>query len=409
MMNRLCSHVAALMLAPALIGGTVHAGLLPPAANGAAIPGNGQGTHYATPVFGPVQACADIERQLIILNPSLVVGEPLHARLVLRPMPTVPKATFTAQMVLGGDLRVYVFPPGRVPPYQYMGTNIGTTVPALSIELEGMSQTRLDLRFAFDRDTVSGALFDLPGTYRLRITLGCQEAQGERRELEMGTFAIEVTPGGPADTAALEVLEGNLDAFRLLNERITVNARGESTMTPAIQQAFEEVVAKHREARLRPHCMVLLADHISRHDQRRGFALLDQLEKEYPNTPFVQEAIIIRHRILGTTNDVAAIRSQYLRFWTDPTMTMLVQPKSPYYTEFIEPHMPKTGTQWMLFEGPGPDPIGTGTDEGIRIALSEEVQELLGLPEFVTPEQLRGVAIPFDAVRNQRERQSSEF
>ncbi|MBI1291132.1 hypothetical protein GC173_07790 [bacterium] len=398
---RIAGMLMTLGLLAASAGAAEDAGpMLAPAADAASLPNKGKGTRFAEPALGPVTApCGGITRQLVILNPQLVQGEPLMARLDLRSTSEpVAERRFNAQMIFSGDLRVAVQPPGRIPPYQYLGGTLGSAVPSISMDMTTVPRTRLDMVMAADRETVSGAAFDMPGIYRLRISLQCNSSREEESVAqELGLFAIKVAPAQGEDLSALKLLEGAYNAYLPLQERISRTGNGRPVATPEQLAAYEKIVQTLPKAVLRPHCMIVLADHYAyTKGLESGLALLDQIEREYPSTPLAQEAMVVRHRLLLALDKDSSgrMKANYRRLWMDPTMTTLLLPSSEIFSEFIKGYYKPVGTQWMLFQDPGgPDPTGTGTDPGLRIALSKEVQEQLGLPEFVTPEQLSNTPI----------------
>lgn len=362
---------------------------LQPAADIAAVPNRGAGTSFANPAISPIIAeCAEVDRQLVLLNPVITQGEPAMLRLALRPRIGEKSPKFNAQLVFGGGLRVVVQPPGRIPPYSYRANARGTAVPAISMELLGVPVTRCDLIMASDTETVSGAAFEVPGNYRLRFSLECVEENQPTEQQELGDFTLLVKPAQGEDATALKLMESEYNAFVPLQDRVARMASGREIATPAQIAIYEKIHRELPKAALRPHCMLLLADwYAGTKGLDAGIAVLDAVEKEYANTPMAQEAVIMKHRML-LAEDATRARANYLRMWADPTMTSLLLPRSEFFQSIMAPYVYEIGTQWMLFQEPGPDPTGTGTDPGIRIALSEEVQAMTGLPEFVTPDQL---------------------
>lgn len=380
--------VFALLVSCAAVG--AQANLLPPAVGLLGIPNGGAGTRFGQSMVGAGFHCAGVHRSLAALNPKLTAGEPLLLRLLLRPDQESEIQRFSAQLVHGADLKVMVYPPKPLQPYLYTGAQLGTSNPSVTLDLTGTNGMRFDLRMAMDENNASGAAFDIPGRYQLKAFLRCVEDQElDQEELEIGAFEVIVAPAAGEDQLAMQWLADHYEAFRALQENTAVTTAGDPLISVEALAVFSRIHRELRHAALRPHAMVILADK-ARHDKRlpEAIGILSELQKDYPGTPFEQQALLVLNRIAREGPDEALIRQRFLELWEHPSLTYVLHPKATLFEKFVGPFRPEIGTQWMLFERPGPDPTGTGTASGLRIQLSDEVQQQLGLPEFVTPETL---------------------
>ncbi|CAN5461554.1 hypothetical protein BH09SUM1_BH09SUM1_24220 [soil metagenome] len=394
-MKRILPAVLVLLSAAA----TAHAApLVAAASNAINLNGNGAGTDFAKPVLGEKVTCGGIERQIAVLNPSITVGEPLLLRLILRAEIPEKEPEFTAQLAYGTDFDIIIDPPGRVPPCHYHGTKAGTNVPTAVLNMAGMTTTRLDFRLAMDTDTVTGAAFDLVGDYTLQISLACRAKDAEATPMVLGTFTVHVADPIGDDRKALEMLGVRQDfsVFQSVQAHSAKLANQKQLVTPEQIKLFERAVEQAQKASIRAHLMFVLADHYDRneHKTEASLAMLKRIAKDYPNTPFREEAIVDEQRLLHIAGRDDEAEALFRTMWQDPVMTAQLSPRSTTWKNYITPYIERVGTQWMLYDKPGLDPTLAGVSKGPRIILTKEVQDQLHLPEFVTPEQLRGIQVP---------------
>src|SRR5690606_8300538 len=82
-----------------------------------------------------------------------------------------------------------------------------SNVPTAVIELQWPEPVRFDFRMAWDQETVTGAAFDTPGEYVLRIGHTCRLKDAPPQKLLMGDFKITVLPPEGDDRKALDILD----------------------------------------------------------------------------------------------------------------------------------------------------------------------------------------------------------
>lgn len=368
--------------------------LLPPAAPGARVIPSASGEELPLQM-GEATRCNRIERQVALLTPRVVVGEPVIFRLLLHCETPGQQTEFLANLSFGNDIRIRVEPPAhtRIRPYEYLGIPRGTAGPTATLDMEGIPFYRFDFRMAFDGETVTGAAFDIPGTYRIDFVHNCVTHDEPPRQMMMGTFELEVLPAEGEDARALELLD-DLDSFRALHLH---NSRGidRSPLLDAHRASrFERLFRELPGARIRPHAGFVLADHYLREERvDEAMEVYSALLEDYPDTPFAETAMFLMAQTAGTYRSREEARALYHRAWSHPSATQLIHPRSSSYTLYVEPFfeaLEPAQTQWVLFERPAPDPESESEvePEEPRIYLADEVQEMLGLPGEVTADMI---------------------
>lgn len=387
------SIAAALLLAFPLLAGSAAASLVPPAGPilGLSQPQPPE-SPFADPVFGEPVTCNGVERRMVLLNPRPVIGEPVHLRLLLRNDGSVAKPEFMASMAYGNDLRIFVTPPaaGGLRPYEYLGYPMGSGQPTAVLEMLGIERYRLDFRMSYDAETVTGAAFDVAGVYRLDVVLNCRTPNGRPEPMRLGTFTLEVGVPDGEDRRAMDLLD-DLHCFQAIQLLTSVLPNQRPLLGDGRADKFARVVESLPKARLRPYAMLVLADHLIRQGDARGALLLyDQLRRDYPWHPLAETVLFYRLQIAQREGDEALVWRYFNDIWTDPQATALLYPKNNVWDRHVKPRLREVeiGTQWMIQATPGPDPerVPRPGEQGPRIVLSEEVQQMLGLPEVLNPE-----------------------
>lgn len=135
-------------------------------------------------------------------------------------------------------------------------------------------------------------------------------------------------------------------------------------------------------AALRPHAMLILADHEYKTGQTdEALALFDRVMEEYPGSVVAEDAALGRLGATMNQNREDEARRDFARIWSSPSMTQMILPGSPQWSAFVAAHMPETRRgQWMIFEKTGPEPRRGEEPDGPRVIFSEEVQAEWGLP-----------------------------
>ncbi len=348
----------------------------------------GPDSQEQTPLYGRPVVCEDVERQMVVLNPEIVVGEPLHLRLLLRAHRPELEPQFVGQLAWGTGIRALLIPPNSQRSYEYLGQRLGSNVPMGSVTFDRFTTMRLDFRMAMDRETVTGAAFDVPGTYQMRILHKCHGSEGWEEEVQLGDFRITVREAEEDDARALEILD-DYSIFEFFQMRSTF--RGDRRVASEEQVGMlRRLVEEAPDAALRPHAMIILAEHHRRsHEPEQAKELYGRVMEEYSGSPVAEEAAMARLRVSMAFSEPAEAARDFARVWADSSLTQLVYPGSPHWQMFVQEHLPeRSGTQWMVFDGPGPDPEMAREDGGPRVVFSEEVQEMWGLPEEYEGESL---------------------
>lgn len=310
------------------------------------------------PVFGPRVDCGPVGVQGLVLNPTIVVGEPLYLRLLIKSLTPGLQQEFRSRLVFGTDLHVYVQPPPGQRPYEYLATERGSVVPSAVMRLEKVKLYRLDFRMAFDKQTVSGAAFEVPGVYTIQVTHACEVPGAEERDMVLGVFTITVKPAEGDDAKALDFLNDH----KLYECIHTGTARHTSSQRPINEtqaKSFQRIVEQAPAAALRPYALLILADYWrEKRDFAKALGYLDMLKNEYPGMLVADEAHFSTLRIQQERNDRAGALAAFTAIWTDPIRTQLVYQESPSWETYVKPrlHNDTIGTQWFLSDPPGPDP-----------------------------------------------------
>lgn len=364
--------------------------LIAPAADYSGLDGAPEDSSYAHPQFGPVMECGSIDRQFVLANSKIVQGEPVLFRLVLESQQPRVKREFQARLAYGTDVQIFVDPPEGLRRYEYLGLEQGSVVPNGVLEMEGFSRFRFDFRLAVDEHTVTGAAFEEPGTYKLRVQLKCIIAGKPMGDLDMGEFTLEVEEATGDDAQALEILN-DYRIFEYFQLHTAQYPSGRAPLSGEQVRKLERVVELCPDAALRPHAMIVLADYYRRQGQPdQSIELLQQVRQRYAGTPLAQEALFAELRANMALRRDERARELFTQAWQDPVATQVIFPGGTYWSNFVKPFQKeRQDTQWMVFSEPGEDPEMAGEGaSGPTLKLDPEVRAQFGLPEEVTTDQL---------------------
>ncbi len=350
--------------------------LLPPAAPRTGILPSPD-SHYTNPQAGATNECANVERQFLLLNTEIVSGEPVEFRLLLKALEQGTGTEFIARLTIGTDIKFVIIPPvGQ--PYEYEGAGSGDTVPTAVLQMDEVEYFRYDFRLAMDRESISGAAFDMPGDYRIRVFLSCNKKNAEAVQMDMGTFTLNVAQPSGDDLKAFNILSTDYEVFEPIHTRALLDRRGEpsSTLKEKHRRLLQRVVDEAPSARLVPQALFVLAlDSYFDGDIDKGNLLLDRVRSEYRDTPYYEEALFQQLKMAMTSGDEEATALAFRRIWQDPIASQLVYPNSNYWNFFVSATRTDSGTQWMIFEEPGEDPM-----DGRREQLDRLIEEHGGFP-----------------------------
>jgi hypothetical protein len=365
-----------------LVGKAVDAAAIRPAP---------KGSSYTNPQPGPVQECAGINRQFYLMNPTVVEGEPVLFRLVLQAIDPKTKPEFQGRMILGTDTQVHVFPPPEsgIVPYSFLGLNLGSVLPNSVLKFDGFTKYRHDFYLSVDKETISGAAFEFPGTYHLKVLMNCYYQGAPMGQLAMGTFVLEVKEAKDDDLMANEILSDDYTLFEYVQLRGASYPNLRDPMTEDQTKLLLQLIEKCPKAAIRPHAMILMASYYLHQKQPDKALELDkQIQSEYQDIPIYDEARFDEMAVHLTYRDDDKAFDIFNKIWADPYSTQIAYPGSSHYNKWIVPRLPKGDyTQWMITDADSPDPEMTKEQApGQMLNLSPEIQAQLGLSGTVTLE-----------------------
>ena len=329
-------------------------------------------------VPGPLVNCDEVKLQAILMTPTIVVGEPAIIRLVIRKEdPAIPIVEFRSRLAYGTDLHVFVTPP-RGRPYEYVGSKVGSQVPTGVVTLDKFNTYRLDYRMAMDKDTASGAAFEEPGVYRLRLVHECGSAMPNQNQTVLGEFSITVKGAEGDDAKALEFLN-DFQLFECIQGGNASYALGNKKLDASQVAMFQRIVDLTPKAALRPFAMQVLADYyMEQKETDKAVAILSKLIAEYPGTLQAEEATMRSISVLHTEGHEAEARARFNTAWQDPIISQLMLPGSPNWKRYVADYeaAPNTVTQWSLYELPEKDPpVFNPKATGPTVTLTKEAIE----------------------------------
>jgi hypothetical protein len=287
-----------------------------PAASTTALPGEPAPYGFENPESGPWRDCDGIRRRVTVLNTGLVRGSSVRMRLELEGMGENgdAPAEFSGRLVFGVDIKVLVAPPGGKP-FEYVPINTGEIVPNTIFKLKKNERIRVDRELLMDSESVSGALFETPGTYRLQIILQCPDAEKKNiLPLDMGVFTVNVYAGGGDDVAFFDEMSKDPGLFRVLT---TLN-----NASPAQIRAIEKIINTAPQANMRPNllfAMSILAAP-TRDDAVKAFPYLDAVLEVYPNHPVWEDALLRMIDLRLQRGEMKAAREYFYKAWQHPSV-----------------------------------------------------------------------------------------
>lgn len=308
------------------------------------------------PVFGPEFTCHDINRQLILMTPEIVAGEPVRFRIHLsRAKEKGLPPEFLIQRSFSTDINVAISPPkGRA--YEYQGLNLGTNIPTATVKMEGFNYFNFDFWLSYDSESITGAALDMIGTYQLKVKLMCRSRSGAPELVDAGTFEVTVKEPNGDDAKALDIIE-DYEVFRAF-QLMTTYAGPRRLFTDDQIAMLEEVVEKAPEAALRPYAMLVLTkDYLNSGRVAEALLMARNTQREYGDLPVSETAFFDELRILTSQNQKGPAWKKFKDGWQDPSHTISIYPKSIYWNHYVKTFYPAdANTQWMLFDEVGPDP-----------------------------------------------------
>ncbi|MEO8377367.1 MAG: hypothetical protein ABI579_06825, partial [Candidatus Sumerlaeota bacterium] len=311
------------------------------------LPMGAQGAQYeAQP--GQILACGNATAQMVLVKPTYVVGEPVFLRLVIRKRDKAqPSVEFRSRLAFGTDIHAYIIPDkGR--PYEYLGNQLGSTVPTGVITLDRFSTFRIDYRLAMDKNTVSGVPFEDPGVYVIKVTQSCGD--GDNAEpVALGDFTITVKAAEGDDAKALEFLNDYrlFECFQTRSARYALGTRRLDAQQVAL---FQRVVDQAPKAALRPYAMQVIAEYFVDQDNRpKSIETYAKVIDEYPGSIVAEEATLRIISLLQLEGRDDEARQYFLSAWQSPTMSQLVLPGTPNWTKYVQPYQyVASAKQWSL-------------------------------------------------------------
>jgi hypothetical protein len=314
-----------------------------------ALPAGKAAPGFSAPQVGPWVECAGIRRRAIVMNPSLVAGQPLRIRLEVECVaPPGQEVEFQGRLLWGLDIQAVVDPP-HAQPFAYVPVKAGSLVGNTVIQLTGRRRGRVDMEMVADPESVTGALFDTPGKYAIRLTHTCvvtdKPPQGQ---LDLGSFEVTVAEATGEDRAALDALSRDPADWLPLQTLVG--------FSPAQLKLYEDLAGKLTAARIRPNLLFAIASsHLARGgDPLKARPYLEEIARAHPGHPLAEDArlrLLAVYRIAGETARESAL---FRELWQDPVAVQRILMNPKVLATYVAPP-DRTRTQWMLFETPGPD------------------------------------------------------
>jgi len=319
--------------------------------------------NFASPQLGPEVTCGGVSRQFAVLNPNAVPTEPIILRFILRaPLNPTELPRIATQFTIGGDIRILIVPPNG-PAYEFKGTGTGGTAPTGNLTMLGFGYHHTDMRLAMDQQTVTGAAFEFPGLYRVRVGMRCYTNTGSDYQ-PMGDFTITIGAGRPEDKVAVDILN-DFKIFQFFQTRVTHSAEGRPLISPIQLQALERLEIQCPKSVLRPHTMLILADFYARRDSlAKAIATYEAIRREYPDTPFAGDALFQQLSLHEVEYADEKARALFDIAWQSPSMTLSILPGSPGWKRYAAPHLPPSPDEaiWFGYERP-PLPAADGSED----------------------------------------------
>jgi len=287
-----------------------------PAASTTALPGNPPPYGFDNPQSGPWRDCDGIRRRITVLNTGLVRGSSVRMRLELEGsgQEGAPPNEFAGRLVFGVDIKVLIAPPGARP-FEYVPINTGEIVPNTIFKLKKGERIRVDRELLMDSESVSGAVFETPGTYQIQVILQCPDA--EKRNilaLDMGVFTINVYGGGGDDVVFFETLAKDPDLYRVLTT--LNNARPDQIRT------LDNLIHTAPNANMRPNLLfamsIIVAPTID--ESEKAFPYLDAVIKTYTNHPVWEDALLRMIELRLQRGEMKQARGYFQIAWQHPTI-----------------------------------------------------------------------------------------
>ena len=287
-----------------------------PAASTTALPASPPPYGFDKPESGPWRDCDGIRRRVTVLNTGLVRGSSVRLRLELEG--TGEKgdepAEFAGRLVFGVDIKVLVQPPAGKP-FEYVPVNTGEIVPNTIFKLKKNERIRVDREMLMDADSVSGALFETPGTYRFQVILQCPDAEKKNiLPLDMGVFSVNVYAGGGDDVVLFNELAKDPELYRVLTT--LNNAR------PDQIQAIQRIIDTAPKATMRPNLLIAMSvlKAPTYDESANAFPYLEAILKVYPNHPVWEDALLRMIDIRLQRGEYKIAREYFYTAWQNPSV-----------------------------------------------------------------------------------------
>lgn len=314
--------------------------------------------------------CNGLERQIYVLNPDLEVGEPLGIRMVVRKPDDLASAEFIFQASMQTDIRILLIPPSGQP-YRYQGVNTGTTISTSTRKLDDTLRfTRVDSWLVSDPESLTGAAFDLVGTYRMRVEINCREKGAQEAFQHMGDFEITVSEATGDNAKALEILDDYriYEALQIQQTRIGGEQRYSDEQIAKIEHVIEEAP----NAGIQPHAQMTMFNHYAVTGRGpEAILLAGELQSQHPGTPYYELGFFLKLAALARVPGSLEAWKHFRRGWQDPLISSRIEPDSKLWGTFVAPFKGRPpNNQWMILEKPNDTP--PEIERGPQIRLAED-------------------------------------
>lgn len=355
---------------------------------------------YANPASAPqyldAVRCNGVLRRARLLTPSASQGEPLLIELQVEGDAKGRPAEFTGALTLGSDFRAVVVPDqslGIAPfevkdPLIRRNQRVGT-----SLEYD-QRVSRVQI-LAYDHDSLSGALSDTAGAYRMATALYCfEDADGATATYQdLGVFSYDVTPASGDDKKALEWIE---------DPEVFLSLQNLALLDPSHRGPLERIAQETPAAALRPYALLTLAMgdlaaavRASEEEVKSYVAsAVEQLRRftfDYPSHPLAYTAYSKLIDALVSSGDTQAAREVYIRMRRDPYLAQNLTERNILTQFFMGDPRTEVERDWMVFAEPEAamvtdDPRALenqlpSVQQEVQLALAPSIYALVGLGE----------------------------
>ncbi len=303
--------------------------------------------------------CLEVHRSVRVLNPDLVLGEPLIVEIKMKGDPIIKKVEARADTIsnfqIGQDIDVWIYPSSGQP-FQYDQGRKTAVNPNLLIQLAKDEVFETRLLFAYDYNSLTGAFFDQPGNFKLLIRMVCKNPRSVESDdfQRIGFLDINVRKPEPRsdDAKALKIMESDPDLFQSIQLMSLVN--------PSHEKAIRAIIEQAPQSKLHPYALMTLANESffvakTNNDPAKfeeAIKLYDQFVALYPDHYAAPYALTRKIQSLRVLNREDEARQVFSEIWTHPQYSRVLRPSDELNLWMFGPYEEPNEAEWMIFNQP---------------------------------------------------------